>query len=44
MSEKNEWRIVRVLAVALIIFMVAFGVHQYIELKQLDRENYGIVE
>lgn len=44
MSEKIERRIVAVTAVVLVFCMVLFGVHQYRELKQLDRENYGIIE
>ena len=43
MSEKTERRIVTAAAVLLVAVMVAFGVHQYFELKQLDRENYATI-
>lgn len=44
MSEKIERRIVAVTAVVLVFCMVLFGVHQYVELRNMEAENYGIVE
>ena len=44
MSEKSERRIVAVAAAVLVFCMVAFGVHQFIGLNNLDKENYGIIE
>lgn len=43
MKEKTEWRIVAVAAAILILVMVAFGVHQYIELKHLDSVGTGAI-
>lgn len=40
MSEKIERRIVAVTAVVLVFCMVLFGVHQYVELKNMEAENY----
>lgn len=44
MSEKIERRIVAVTAVVLVFCMVLFGVHQYVELRNIEAENYGIIE
>lgn len=44
MSEKIERRIVAATAVVLVFCMVLFGVHQYVELKNMEAENYGIIE
>lgn len=44
MSEKIERRIVAVTAVVLVFCMVLFGVHQYVELRNMEAENYGIIE
>lgn len=43
MSEKVERGIVAAAAAVLVFCMVAFGVHQFIELNNLDNGNYGIV-
>lgn len=40
MSEKVERRIVAVTAVVLVFCMVLFGVHQYVELRNMEAENY----
>lgn len=44
MSEKTERRIVAVTAVVLVFCMVLFGVHQYVELRNMEAENYGTIE
>lgn len=44
MSEKTERRIVAAAAAVLVFCMVAFGVHQYVELRNMGAENYGIIE
>lgn len=44
MSEKTERRIVAVTAMVLFFCMVLFGVHQYVELRNMEAENYGIIE